>query len=200
MNSLSLIALFHQKWLNTSKAVNFQREMRLFFGSEEVFVIKNWFVLVSAFRDKVEKSKWPEYYACLSLVMYKWTQKPEISGVNFINVFDKAFTCTDPKSVKRYWRLNWNFTLSGSVRGKAASGTLMKLTPDKEMKPNFSEFVGYILDENEKGNQLDMHWIPVYKFCNPCQVKFDVYIEQGWPKCGPPKIFCSPCAKFWVHN
>ncbi len=45
---------------------------------------------------------------------------------------------------------------------------------DTDMKPNFSEFVGYILDENEKGNQLDMHWIPVYKFCNPCQVKFNV--------------------------
>jgi len=25
-------------------------------------------------------------------------------------------------------------------------------------------------------------------------------IEQGWPKCGPPKIFSSPCVKFWMHN
>jgi len=25
-------------------------------------------------------------------------------------------------------------------------------------------------------------------------------IYQGWPKCGPPKIFCGPCIKFWLHN
>jgi len=25
-------------------------------------------------------------------------------------------------------------------------------------------------------------------------------IYQGWPKCGPPKIFCGPCVKFWMHN
>jgi len=51
------------------------------------------------------------------------------SGVNFINGFCTAFTRADPKSVKWYWQLNWNFTLSGSVRIKASSRTLMKLTP-----------------------------------------------------------------------
>jgi len=25
-------------------------------------------------------------------------------------------------------------------------------------------------------------------------------LQQGWPKCGPPKIFCGPCVKFWIHN
>ncbi len=25
-------------------------------------------------------------------------------------------------------------------------------------------------------------------------------LYQGWPKCGPPKIFCGPCDKFWLHN
>jgi len=25
-------------------------------------------------------------------------------------------------------------------------------------------------------------------------------LEQGWPKCGPPKIFCGPCVKFWMRN
>ena len=24
------------------------------------------------------------------------------------------------------------------------------------------------------------------------------HLEQGWPKCGPPKIFCGPCVKFWM--
>ncbi len=27
-----------------------------------------------------------------------------------------------------------------------------------------------------------------------------VIIEQGWPKCSPPKICCGPCVKFWLHN
>jgi len=25
-------------------------------------------------------------------------------------------------------------------------------------------------------------------------------LDQGWPKCGPPKIFCGPCVKFWMHD
>ncbi len=41
---------------------------------------------------------------------------------------------------------------------------------DSEMKPTFSQFVQYILKETEKGDELDMHWIPVYTFCKPCQV------------------------------
>ena len=38
------------------------------------------------------------------------------------------------------------------------------------LRPTFSEFVQYILDENDRGELLDEHWIPVYRFCNPCQV------------------------------
>ncbi len=40
-------------------------------------------------------------------------------GVNFINVLRTAFTHADPNSVKRYWQLNWNFTLWGSACVKA---------------------------------------------------------------------------------
>jgi len=40
-----------------------------------------------------------------------------------------AFTLADPKSVKRYWWLNWIFTLLGFERVKAAHRMLMKLTP-----------------------------------------------------------------------
>jgi len=36
----------------------------------------------------------------------------------------------------------------------------------------FGEFVEYILRENDGGKVLNEHWIPVYKFCNPCQVIF----------------------------
>jgi hypothetical protein len=38
--------------------------------------------------------------------------------------------------------------------------------------PTFSEFVEFILRENEEGKVLDEHWMPVYRFCNPCQVFF----------------------------
>ena len=41
---------------------------------------------------------------------------------------------------------------------------------DFSPKPTFTEFVQYILNENELGKTLNEHWIPVYKFCNPCQV------------------------------
>ena len=39
-----------------------------------------------------------------------------------------------------------------------------------ETVPTFREFVRYVLDEFHSGNELDMHWAPVYSFCNPCQV------------------------------
>jgi len=50
------------------------------------------------------------------------------SGVNFINIFCKAFIRADPKSVKWYWWLDWVLTLSGSACVKAAHRMLMKLT------------------------------------------------------------------------
>jgi len=39
--------------------------------------------------------------------------------------------------------------------------------------PTFKEFVRYIVDENFKQNTPEMHWAPVYSFCNPCQVNFN---------------------------
>ena len=37
---------------------------------------------------------------------------------------------------------------------------------------SFSEFVKFVLREEDEGMELDMHWAPVYSFCNPCQVNF----------------------------
>lgn len=39
--------------------------------------------------------------------------------------------------------------------------------------PTFAEFVHYIADEGDEGHQPDMHWAPVYSFCNPCQVNIN---------------------------
>ncbi len=55
-------------------------------------------------------------------------------GVNFIKVLRAAFVRADPKSVKRYWQLNWIFTLLGSAHVKAALRMLMKLTPGRGRK------------------------------------------------------------------
>ena len=40
-----------------------------------------------------------------------------------------------------------------------------------KMKPTFTEFVRYIVDDYKAGIDLDMHWTPVFTFCNPCQVR-----------------------------
>ena len=42
--------------------------------------------------------------------------------------------------------------------------------PSKSSTPTFAEFVRYIVDEVAEGREIDMHWTPAYKFCNPCQV------------------------------
>jgi len=51
------------------------------------------------------------------------------SGVNFINILCTAFKRVDPKSVKRYWQLDWVLMLWGAMGVKAVRRTLMKLTP-----------------------------------------------------------------------
>ena len=36
--------------------------------------------------------------------------------------------------------------------------------------PTFKQFVNYISDEYRAANELDMHRMPAYRFCNLCQV------------------------------
>ena len=43
--------------------------------------------------------------------------------------------------------------------------------------PSFKEFTRYVLDEVKEGNDLDMHWTPVYSFCNPCQLNLTHIIK-----------------------
>jgi len=50
-------------------------------------------------------------------------------GIHFINVLQTAFTCTNPKSVKRQSSCQSFFTLSGTMTAKAAHKALVKLTP-----------------------------------------------------------------------
>ena len=67
-----------------------------------------------------------------SKMLMKWTP-----GVNIINVLCTTFALVGPKSVKRYWQLDWVLTLWGTTGVKAVSRTLMKLSPVVHC-PNFS--------------------------------------------------------------
>jgi len=53
----------------------------------------------------------------------------QASGVNFINVLGAAFAPVDPKSVKRYWQLDWILMLLEAMCVNAVPRTLMKLSP-----------------------------------------------------------------------
>ncbi len=61
--------------------------------------------------------------------VWRSRRRSPCSVVNFINVLHKAFTHIDPKSVKRYRRLDWVLTLWGATGIKAVRKTLVKLTP-----------------------------------------------------------------------
>ena len=40
--------------------------------------------------------------------------------------------------------------------------------------PTFKEFTQYLVRESQAGKVPEMHWAPVYSFCNPCQVPCDI--------------------------
>jgi len=51
------------------------------------------------------------------------------SGVNFINVLWAALMPVDPKSVKRYWRLDWILMLLGATGVKASRKYVGEIEP-----------------------------------------------------------------------
>jgi len=61
--------------------------------------------------EKLPKGHSYKKFVCLMLM--KLTP-----GVNFNNMLCTAFTCVDPKSVKRYWQLDWLLMLLGATRLK----------------------------------------------------------------------------------
>ena len=40
--------------------------------------------------------------------------------------------------------------------------------------PTFPQFVQFLIDSEKNGVHLDEHWAPMYRFCSPCLVKYDV--------------------------
>jgi len=53
----------------------------------------------------------------------------QITGVNFINILWAAFAPVDPKSVKRYWQLDWILTLLGATGVKAVHKYVGEIEP-----------------------------------------------------------------------
>ncbi|XP_045119496.1 carbohydrate sulfotransferase 11-like [Portunus trituberculatus] len=47
----------------------------------------------------------------------------------------------------------------------------------EECKPNFSQFVSFLIDEEREGRAPNEHWAPYYKFCSPCVASFDVVLR-----------------------
>ena len=43
--------------------------------------------------------------------------------------------------------------------------------------PTFTEFIRYILDEFRAGNELNRHWTPMYRLCNPCKLNLTHIIK-----------------------
>jgi len=76
----------------------------------------------------------------LTVSAYPWTWPAPTSrypGANLINILRAAFAPVDPKSVKRYWQLDWILTLLGATSVKAVRRTLMKLSPGANLTSLF---------------------------------------------------------------
>jgi len=98
-----------------------------------------------------------------------WRPQP---GINFINVLLKAFTRTDPESVKFQLSRQYLFTLLGSVPVKASKKMLMKLTPEKQEQQFMTSMrysptrIGprrYTLDIFTRNNAIKRHTIKRYR-------------------------------------
>ena len=74
------------------------------------------------------------------------------------------------------WRDSWHDKMSKTIvvkyRHIPPQSYLFGVTV-----PTFKEFISYIIDEYRSGKAPDMHWAPVFSFCNPCQVKLTHIIK-----------------------
>ena len=44
-------------------------------------------------------------------------------------------------------------------------------------QPTFAQFVAHVIEEHQLGREANEHWAPIYNFCSPCQVHFDVVMH-----------------------
>jgi hypothetical protein len=67
-------------------------------------------------------------------------------------------------------------SLPRDPRGRPKLPRVRKLPA--EFIPTFSEFIQHVVDESETNQEPDMHWAPVYRFCNPCQVNINTIAKM----------------------
>jgi len=80
------------------------------------------FQLVEEFRN---------FYMLLLSTLFFICLNGRVAGVDFFNILWPVFTNANPK---RYWQIDWIFTLLGSVHVKAVRKMLVKLAPDVKFK------------------------------------------------------------------
>ncbi len=73
-------------------------------------------------------------------------------GVNFNNILRAAFKHANLKKRKRYWKLDWIFTILGSLCVNIAWNILVKSTPDRVLSSNYENNT-LELNEYENGNK-----------------------------------------------
>jgi len=75
-------------------------------------------------------NKWSQKMKYFSLDFTPWGAAHQVPGINFINVLRAAFAPpVDPKSVKRYWQLDWILTLLGVTGVKAVHKYVGEIEP-----------------------------------------------------------------------
>uniref|UniRef100_A0A1A9WUW0 Carbohydrate sulfotransferase n=1 Tax=Glossina brevipalpis TaxID=37001 RepID=A0A1A9WUW0_9MUSC len=40
--------------------------------------------------------------------------------------------------------------------------------------PTFQEFVQFLIEQHKQGKRFDEHWAPIYSFCTPCSIEFNI--------------------------
>jgi hypothetical protein len=106
------------------------------------------------------------------LIDHKKSFSDLVSGVNFINILEAAFTRAYPKSAKKYSQAVSLFALLGSACIKAARKSMVKLTPGE---PQFGQ------------SQPDLHQHSVWRWKDDC----------FQPRCPFWKTLGNTLAKLW---
>ena len=65
----------------------------------------------------------------------------------------------------------------GAAHGQYERRANMSLRKARSERPSFATFADFVLDEFDSGRALDMHWTPVFGFCDVCHVDFDLLLK-----------------------
>lgn len=92
----------------------------------------------------------------------------EANAISFLvarNPYERLVSAYRDKIETGYFR-----EISTKILAKYRNVSAVWMPGHPNCCPAFKEFVRYVLDEFRAGNELNVHWAPVYSVCNPCQV------------------------------